>query len=194
MPPLFRSTWPRVGQDSQTWACQKYFLTQNHHRIYRNRPKQALNRSKMGIVNFVKLHIMSFSLVCGQSRGYIQFYIKFIMCRSGFCQKKSISDDSSNPKLTKQENGLFSPKIAKNGPIFNFLALGPKTINFQFIPSVFMLFCIFRPFFWKYGQITHFQPFELIFRKLALDKPRMVPEASEIGQMAGFRMYFDQVM
>ena len=78
----FRKQWPFYRRDSLSisllWSLDhllgisKHFLTQNPPKIYRNRPKQSLIRSKMGIGNFAKLHIMSFSLFFGQSRGYIQ--------------------------------------------------------------------------------------------------------------------------
>ena len=56
-----------------------------------------------------------------------------------------------------------------------------------------MVFLAIPAIFFKNSKISKFQLFGPIFRKMALDKPKWPLEIPGMGQMASFRMGFDQI-
>ena len=90
------------------------------------------------------------------------------------------------PKTVKF--GVKTPKMVFF-PIFQLWYL--KTLIFS-SPYGFSLFLtIFRPFLRKDSQISEIGLILLIFKELALAKPKQVPEPHGTYHMASFRMYFD---
>ena len=84
--------------------------------------------------------------------------------------------------------GVKTPKMAFF-PIFQLWHL--QTLIFSFLYGFSLFFTIFRPLLRKYGQISEIDLILLIFKELALAKPKRVPEPNETCYMASFRMHFD---
>ena len=92
----------------------------------------------------------------------------------------------TRPKYVKF--GVKTPKI-EIFPIFQLWHL--KTLNFSSPYHFQVSFTIFRPFLRKNGQISEIGLILLIFKELALAKPKRVPEPNETCHMASFKMHFD---
>ena len=148
--------------------------------------------NKVDFWAYAKTGLSNLRWIFTQSRGVLGLIHK-VLCMKKLIEVKKYHFGRIVPAffLTRLKYVKFGVKMLKIEifPIFQLWHL--KTLNFSSSYHFQVFFTIFRPFLRKDSQISEIGLILLIFKELALAKPKQVPEPNGTCHMASFRMHFD---